>query len=58
MTEEEEKEFNRECYENDKEDIIEYLRRENVDKKEFSKYIINTLKAWGYEQELKEDGYI
>lgn len=58
MTEEEKKEYNRHCYEFEKEGLIEYLQRENIDKKEFSKYIINTLTAWGYEQELKEDGYI
>lgn len=56
MTEEEEKLFAREAYENDKEGLISVFREKGYDESKLNQFLVNSLH--GYEEFLKEDGLL
>lgn len=56
--EEETKEFARQAYEAEKEDLIACHRQMGFPKETLKDFIVNSLKGMGYDEELKEDGLL
>lgn len=56
MTEEERRKFRRECYENEKEELLAAFKEMGLPEEELKNFMHNSLK--GSEEFLKEDGYM
>lgn len=57
MTVEELKRFDRERYENEKEDLIIFFNEQGYDKKYLKPFLINSMKN-NFEEQLKEDNLL
>lgn len=56
MTEEERRKFRRECYENEKEELLAVFKEMEFPEENLKIFMCNSLK--GSEEFLKEDGYM